>query len=129
MSDDRIRRAQTLHWEIEHLESLGAHSATLCAKHREIARIYEEGARLLVPAGDLSGWTDLFAGVTHWGEAGEIQRALSLTRFGQGFAGKDERGVAVRAQLAQLLEWLQALRVVPSLAAYARPLPPIPRAA
>ena len=130
MDDPRIHQAQTLHWQIETLRGLGAHSATLRPRHREIARIYEERAREILASTDGLGWTDLFAAVTHWAEAGEAERAQSLLHLGDRLTtAPGEANAAIRSHLDELRSWLREHRVIPSLAAYARALPPTPKAA
>lgn len=130
MSDPRVSRAQALHWEIEALKSLRAHRATVNARRREAASLLEERAHELFARRDVFGWTDLFAAVTYWGEAGERHRADQLLRqaekYLQGFPEGTEN---LRQQLDELRTWFQGLRVVPSLDAFARPLPRLPELA
>ena len=131
MIDSRIAQAQELHWRIQALRIHGAHSATLRAWNRDAARLYEERARELLENGDVLGWTDLFAAITHWGEAGEESAAMDLLALGHRTAGALPHDAAspIRAQLDELRAWLRSLNVVPSLAGYARRLPPLPKAA
>lgn len=131
MVDPRIAQAQALHWEIEVLRAHGAHSATLRARHRNAARIYESRARELLANGDVLGWTDLFAALTHWAEAGDEAACASLLNLGNQHAAMlpDDAARAILAQLDELRAWLRDINVVPSFAGYARPLPPLPKAA
>lgn len=127
MSDARVDRAQALHWEIEALKRLGAYRAALNVRRREAASLLEERAHELLKRREALGWTDLFAAVTYLGEAGERPQADRLLeqaeQYLQGFPdGADN----LRQQLGELRTWLQGLRVVPSLDAFARPLPPLP---
>lgn len=130
MSDPRVVRAQALHWEIEALRQLGAHHAALNVKHREAAGLLEERAREVLGQRDALGWTDLFAAVTHWAEAGERRRAEALLRFGESCVGDFPDGAdSLRNELDELRAWLKGLAVVPSLSEFARDLPPVPRMA
>lgn len=131
MIDPRIAEAQELHWRIHALREFGAHSATLRAWNRDAARIYEARARELLHSGDAHGWTDLFAAITHWGQAGDEGASTSLLELGDQVTAtlSGDAADAIRAQLDDLRLWLRSLSVVPSLASYARSLPPLPKAA
>lgn len=131
MVDPRIAQAQALHWQIEGLRAHGAHSATLRALNRDVARIYEARARELLTNEDPQGWTDLFAAISHWAEAGEEAASVSLLDWGNRFATRlpEDARHAIRVELDGLRAWLHTLTVVPSLAGYARRLPPLPKAA
>lgn len=113
MGDPRIHQAQALHWKIEALQRLGAHSGTVRSRHREIARIYEERARELLASSDELGWTDLLAAVSHWAEAGEAERARNLLHLGHRLTTTPgEANDALRSQLNELRTWLQEHRVI-----------------
>jgi hypothetical protein len=130
MADPRVVRAQTLHWEIVFLRQLGAHHAAINEKRREAARLLEERARELLARQEALGWTDLFAAITYWGEAGERQRAANLLAFGEQRCRDSENGAPrLRQELAELRAWLAGLRVVPSLRGFARGVPQLRSAA
>lgn len=130
MTDLRVTRAQAIHWEIEALRQLGGHRSVLNTKRREAARLLEERARELLAQRDALGWTDLLAAVTYWGEAGERQRAQDLLDLGASCVRDYPEGAEnLREELRSMREWLDALRVVPSLGAFARPLPDLSRRA
>jgi hypothetical protein len=130
MNDPRIAALQVLHWQIESLTALGARGGMVRAKHREAATMYEERARELVGLAEAHGWTDLFAGVTHWTLAGEKPRALALLRFGAEQARSlDDDSAGVSEQLDELMAWMAATPVLPSLSGFARALPALPRLA
>lgn len=130
MGDPRLERAQTLHWELEALRQLGAHRATLNPRRREAASLLEERARELLARKEPLGWTDLFAAVTYWGEAGERQHASALLTLGEQALHDFPEGAGnLRHTLEELRTWLSGLRVVPSLGDFARALPPLPELA
>lgn len=130
MSDPRVLKAQALHWEITTLRQLGAHRSDLNARRREAACLLEERARELLQRREVLGWTDLFAATTYWGEAGERERASRLLEWAEQHADAfPEFGPRLRHELADLHLWLRDLRVVPSLSAFARHLPPLKRLA
>jgi hypothetical protein len=92
--------------------------------------LLEERARELLARREVLGWTDLFAAVTYWGEAGERQRANSLLELGERCADDFPEGASrVRQELTEIRKWLNELRVVPSLQGFARWPPPLRRVA
>lgn len=128
--DQRLLRAQLLQWEIEALERLGAHHAEIRSRQREGARIREERARELLAASDVQGFIDLFAAVTLWTDSGDRTRALSLLDLGaQHAAGLVSGRDNVQRQLDELWHWVDERIVVPSLSAFDRKLPPLPKLA
>jgi len=123
MMDRRIARAQRLHWEIEALLRLGVHGAGLRAKRREAAALHEELACERIAQDDLLGWTDLFAAITYWAEAGHSLHAFELLQFGTHIAIG-----AVVSELEALRTWMTEIAVIPTLGEFATALPALPEA-
>jgi hypothetical protein len=123
MIDVRVQEAQQLFWQVETLRSLGVPYKAIVAKLDRMAQLHEELAKDLLSRAAPVGWTDLFAAITAWGEAGKEHRARSLLRFGTQAAKSFEGQDALRSELERLEGWLSGLRVVPALEDFARPLP------
>lgn len=130
MSTSVKSKAQQLHWELEALAALGVRNAHTRRKHREAARLYQEAARQLLAAGDPAGWIDLFAAISHSALSGDEDGCAELIAWGRTQADNISEGKEnVRNELLQLEQWARTLNVVPSLAAFARDLPSVPRLA
>jgi hypothetical protein len=115
--DSRVERAQQLFWEIEAMRAKGLYPIAL-TQLQEMARLHEERARELLQAGDLDGWTDLFAAVTAWGEARQRSEADRLLAVGVGFAASmGPEKAAIENELRKQVAWLDSLPFVP-------PIPP-----
>ncbi len=107
--DPRVERAQQLFWEVEALREKGVYPAAL-PQLLEMARLHEERACELLPAGDPDGWTDLFAAVTAWGEARRRDEADRLLTRARVFAAVPGAKLAtVETELRRLEAWLDAL--------------------
>lgn len=124
--DKRIEHAQQLFWEIGRLRDVGSHGVAV-RKLVQMARIHEELALELLQSREPDGWTDLYAAITAWGEAGHKSDAQRLIFEGRRLsASLADGGENIERQLDELGGWLASLRVVPSLGDFARSLPPIP---
>ena len=124
--DPREEQAQRLFWEIELLRSQNAERAVL-PRLRKMAELHQERAWELLSARDPDGWTDLYAAITAWGEAGLTSKATQLISQGRQVVDQYPDGQKnLNKQLDELRAWLDALPVVPSLSDFDRPLPRIP---
>ncbi len=124
--DLRVEKAQRLLWEIEALKSLQHQRATraVLPQLREMAALHRERALELLPSGDAEGWTDLFAAVTAWGEAGARSEAEQLLETGRQLARSFSQGQEnIVQQLNDLEAWLDEFRVVPSLGEFGAVVP------
>lgn len=72
MNQTVMSRAQQLHWDIEALVRQGLTGVTVRAKHHQLAELYCQRARELLPNGDFSAWPDAFAAITHYAESGGL---------------------------------------------------------
>jgi hypothetical protein len=122
-------RAQRLHWDIETLERQGITGSSVRSKHHELAEIYRQRAEDLIPRRDSDAWPDVFAAITHYGEAGGFREARRLIEWALAQCSEFSDGPSMCAELEQLEQWLETLKVPPSLADFARPVPPVPRLA
>jgi hypothetical protein len=124
--DHRVNQAQQLFWEIGRLHEQGLHRLAV-RKLAQMAKIHEERALQLLQDREPDGWADLYAAITAWGEAGHKSDAHRLIVQGQALSALFSEGrVNIERQLIELEEWLELLRVVPSLSDFARALPAIP---
>jgi hypothetical protein len=130
MNDTRAERAQELFWRIADLRDRGLGGTPILVMLREMARLHEDRARELLNREDLGGWTDLFAAVTAWAEAGEARRVRSLLDLGYDQASRVSDGRdAIETELRGLAEWSKRLSVPPALSELAQPTPPLPKLA
>ncbi len=121
--DPRVERAQQLFWEIAMLKRERAFRPCI-EKLVEMATLHEDRAFELLQCLASDGWTELYAAITAWGEAGSRHEAERLIEFGRSRAGLLLAGEgAVHDQLAELESWLDGIRVLPSLRDFDRPLP------
>jgi hypothetical protein len=122
VSDERIKEAQQLFWQIETLRSLKVpdDASVIVTKLHRMASLHEVIAKERLDRKQTNGWIDLFAAITAWGEAGEKANARRLLRFGEQVAQQYEEGrESLLAELAELESWLLGLRQkrrLPSLA-------------
>jgi len=124
-----VSRAQRLHWDIEALVRQGLTGAMVRAKHHELAELYCRRARELLPKRDFSAWPDAFAAITHYAEAGGFLDAYKTIDWALEQCDGFHDGDMMRSELEQLTQWLATVRVPPTLADFARPVPPIPKIA
>jgi uncharacterized protein with von Willebrand factor type A (vWA) domain len=129
VNDARANEAQQLFWQIEALRSLGAPSKAIFPKLDRMARLHEDRAKELLSLQDAHGWTDLFAAITAFGEAGSEPHARALLRYGEDASRQFDGRDLLLAELARLEVWLRELRVVPALEDFARRLPRFEREA
>ncbi|WP_438032383.1 hypothetical protein [Sorangium sp. So ce204] len=129
MNDPRANEAQQLFWQVEILRSLGAPHKAIALKLHRMASLHEERARELLSRLDADGWTDLFAAITAWGEAGSEPSARRLLRFGEHVAKSFDGQDLLLSELDRLKTWLEGLQVLPALEDFARRLPPFRREA
>jgi hypothetical protein len=123
--DPRVEKAQQLFWEISVLRQQGAQRATL-QKLTRMSRLHEERALELLSSSNADGWTDLYAAITAWGEAGARSEADRLLHKGREMAAWFRPGQEnIEKELDQLEAWLDSLRVVPSLWEFDQSLPPL----
>jgi hypothetical protein len=124
--DPQVKQAQQLFWEIGRLREQGMHRLAV-RKLAQMARIHEELARRLLQEREPDGWADLYAAVTAWGETGRKHDAHRLILEGRRLSALFPSGSEnIERQLNELEDWLESLRVVPSLSDFDRPLPAIP---
>jgi hypothetical protein len=123
MTDARVQEAQQLFWQVETLRSLGVPHKAIASKLDRMAQLHEETAMDLLSRALPSGWIDLFAAVTAWGEAGKEHRARSLLQLARQLANTFDGQKALLNEIESLDSWLGGLRVVPALEDFARPLP------
>lgn len=119
-------RAQRLHWDIETLERQGITGSSVRRKHHELAEVYRQRAEDLIPRHDADAWPDVFAAITHYGEAGGFREARGLIEWAHAQCPAFSDGSSMSQELEQLERWLATSRVPPSLADFARPIPPVP---
>jgi hypothetical protein len=129
MNDERQLSAQRLHWEIESLVRQGMTGRSIQARHRVLAGIYRSRAEDLIPQGDLSAWPDVFAAITHYGEAGHSRDAHLMVEWAREQCSTLSDHEGILEELSQIESWLLSLKVPPSLSAFARVLPPPPEIA
>ncbi len=123
--DLEINHAQQLFWEISRLRDQGIHRLA-ARKLGEMAQIHEERALRLLQDREPDGWPDLYAAITAWGEAGRKSDAHRLIAEGRRLCASFPNGQEnINCQLNELDDWLDSVRVVPSLSDFARPLPAI----
>ncbi len=123
MSDARIEEAQRLFWEIQALRELGAGRRALVPKLVHMAELHEARARELLARTDAEGWTDFFAAVTAWANAGHGHHARDMIELADSEAVRFTGSAHLKEELRRLTEWLGQLAVVPTLAEFAVPLP------
>jgi len=124
--DPQVKQAQQLFWEIGRLRDQGLYPLAL-RKVRQMAQIHEELAVRLLHEGEADGWADLYAAITAWGEAGHKGDAHRLILEGRRLSALFPNGRQnIERQLNELEDWLESLRVLPSLSDFDRPMPPIP---
>lgn len=126
MMDDLEDRAQRLHWDIELLERQGITGSSVRSKHYELAEIYQQRAKMLIPQRDSTAWPDVFAAITHYGEAGDFRDAQRMIEWAIGQCPSLPDSASMHDELLRLERWLGSLKIPPSLADFARPLPPVP---
>lgn len=129
MNDEREIQAQRLHWEIESLERQGISGRPLRARHRVLAGIYRARSEDLIPQGELHAWPDVFAAITHFGEAGDFREARRMIEWARERCLELPVHDALMSELLELEAWLGSLKVPPSLSGLARVLPPPPELA
>jgi hypothetical protein len=129
VKDQRVKEAQQLFWRIETLRSLQVPHRAIAAHLNQMARLHEERAKELLSRQDVDGWTDLFAAITAWGEAGSEPSARTLLRFGERMAANFDGRDLLLSELERLESWLKGLHVVPALEDFARRLPRFDREA
>lgn len=109
--DPRVVQAQQLFWEIEALRRQQPGQPPV-AKLTQMAQLHQARALELLQKGDADGWTDLYAAVTAWGEAGARTEAEHLLSVGRQLAAGRAQGRAnVEGQLNELEQWLNGLAV------------------
>ena len=126
--DPRVDEAQRLFWEIEYLREQGA-CRLVTRKLIDMAHLHEARGQELLTRCDFDGWTDWFAAITAWAEAGSTHEAERLLERGRRFAKALEDGKEiVERQLDELEAWIGSLvvKVVPALGDFARSLPAFP---
>lgn len=126
--DPRIEETQRLFWEVKYLRGRGA-CRLVTRKLIDMAHLYEARGRELLTRRDPDGWTDWYAAITAWAEAGSMHEAERLVERGRIFATCfDDGRENIERQLEELDAWLRSLlvKVVPALADFARPLPTFP---
>ncbi|WP_437785659.1 hypothetical protein [Sorangium sp. So ce1097] len=123
MKDQRVQEAQQLFWQIEMLRSMQVPHKAIVTRLIRMARLHEERAKELLSRHDADGWTDLFAAITTWGEAGSEPSAHNLLRFGERMAANFDGQDLLLSELERLRIWLKSLHVVPALEDFARRLP------
>jgi len=106
--DPRVEQAQTLFWDIEALRRDGRIEEA-SPKLLAMALLHEQRSIELLEARDPNGWVDLFAAITAYADAGQIDRAARLVRQGhsllEGFKGGRS---AVLGELKEMEAWLRA---------------------
>ena len=126
--DPRVDETQRLFWEVKYLREQGA-CWLVTRKLIDMAHLHEARGRELLMRCDFDGWTDWFAAITAWAEAGSTHEAKRLLEQGRRFAASLEDGRGnVERQLDELDAWIGSLvvKVVPALADFARSLPTFP---
>ena len=114
--DPRVERAQVLLCQIDDLRVRGAGEAAVLLRLREMAALHEERGRELLSGNVPGGWTDLFAAITAWAEAGSRRRAEDLLSEGRQRAGRLHEGREnIEAELDDLERWLGSTSVPPPL--------------
>lgn len=107
VADDRVERAQKLYWEVEALRRLEAGRKSIAPKLLEMAGLHEELGRELLVNRSAEGWTDLFAAVTAWAEAGRSERATNLLDWSRtqvpNFAGREN----LNAEIDHMASWVE----------------------
>jgi len=107
--DRCVEQAQRLFWEIKNLREQGA-CRLVTRKLVEMAHLHENRARELLARQDPYGWTDLYAAITAWAEAGCINEAFKLVREGRDLSSSlPEGNENVDRQLAELDHWIASL--------------------
>lgn len=129
MNDLRVKEAQQIFWQIAMLRSLGAPHKAIASKLDRMALLHEARAKELLNRQDADGWTDLFAAITAWGEAGSEPPARYLLRFGADIAERFDGRDLLLSELGRLESWLKGLQVMPALQDFARRLPRFEREA
>ena len=126
--DPRVDETQRLFWEVKYLRKQGA-CRLVTRKLIDMAYLHEARGRELLMRRDFDGWTDWFAAITAWAEAGSTHEAERLLEQGRRFATLLENGRGnIERQLDELDAWIGSLvvKVVPALADFARSLPTFP---
>jgi hypothetical protein len=114
--DPRVDETQRLFWEVKHLRKQGA-CRLVTRKLIDMAYLHEARGRELLTRCDSDGWTDWFAAITAWAEAGSTHEAERLLEQGRRFATSLEDGRGnVERQLDELDAWIGSLvvKVVPA---------------
>ncbi len=126
--DPRVDETQRLFWQVKYLREQGA-CRLVTRKLIDMGHLHEARGRELLTRRDFDGWTDWFAAITAWAEAGSTHEAKRLLEQGRRFALSFEKGKRdVERQLEELDAWIDSLavKVVPALADFARSLPTFP---
>jgi hypothetical protein len=111
--DPRVEQAQTLFWEIETLRRAGRIEEA-SPKLRAMGLLHEQRALELLEAREAEGWVDLFAAITAYADAGDVDRAAQLLIRGRELLDRFRVGrSALGGELQEMEAWLQAKHTPP----------------